>query len=308
MNRLEKVLDLIFSYIILLSMTVLWLPYNNMALSLTLLQVLSSIDPCVAFRQPSLVKHYTNSRAIPQVMMTRTTTMTSSTSSSALHAGGGANGDSSNDDVNGNREEKFEQSYEIEVDRSPMLLAARRRKQVDRSNVYNIQSTPTITTTTSTATGTTTTSSTSANINATSIETDNNIQSNPINQKSARHEEETMLKQEEEEELCYLDDMLGEVAGETCFVSDSSSLSSNDSKKTIIQQPILRLAPVQHTHPPRTHRRSPPIPPLRHAAIRILHLRKHRHDLRKDGRIPESQQLGGGRWRTVSGQHYHARD
>lgn len=40
-----------------------------------------------------------------------------------------------------------------------------------------------------------------------------------------------MLKQEEEEELCYLDDMLGEVAGETCFVSDSSSLTSNNPNK-----------------------------------------------------------------------------
>lgn len=180
------ILDFIASTIILLSMTIFWLPFHNMALSLALLQMLLSTEPCVAFMQPFTVKQWTNSRAITPMI-------------SVLQAG-------ANVDLSG-RDKSDKTNYLInkneELNRSPTFPTERRRKLVDRSNVY-MDSSPTSTST-----------HVSPNLG--------DITNSSLLPESALQE----VFEEEEEELCYLDDLPGTDAGQTCFVSDSSSLSSD---------------------------------------------------------------------------------
>lgn len=187
MNRFEAILDFIFSTIALVSMTTLWLPFHNAALSLSMLQMLLIIDPCVAFRQP-----FFSAGAAGQ----RTTTPRPQ---SALHAdfkGASSGWDKKYDEAIPN---KLLTENE-EVRRRPEISEERLRKLVDRTNVY--------------------------------------MDTSPFD---SEPEEEV-----DDEELCYLDDMLGEFAGETCFVSDSSSLSSDpDSARLLEALPFnIRIPPA----------------------------------------------------------------
>jgi len=143
-------------------MTTFWLPFRRPALALLLLHALLKIEPCVMAFTPRFQR--TGSR-LPAIG--RPATILNSRVSGGLP------------DNKSTNEKK---------DRKSRSTTERRRKLVDRSNVYNIES------------GSTSTSS---------AET---LGTTPL--------------LDEEEELCYLDDMPGTTAGETCFVSHSSSLAS----------------------------------------------------------------------------------
>jgi len=151
----SKVFDFIASTLVLVSMTTLRIPLRNAALSLSLLQLLLSVEPCVAFMQPP-----------PSSLLasTRTLSPVASTIKAATKT------DYSNED------------------------SKRRRKLVDRSNVYYEQSSPSTTS-----------------------------PSSDVKQKSSLQLESAL----EEEELCFLDELPGTDAGQTCFVSEASSLSSD---------------------------------------------------------------------------------
>lgn len=156
-------------------MTTLWMPWQNAAMSLSLLQVLLRIDPCVAFMPPPPLK-------------TRAFTPAVSLLKAEINA------DKSNEVINGDKK------------RGPTLSADRRRKLVDRSNVFII--------------------SDATQFGFGTIE-------NPSLQ--------------QEEELCYLDELPGTDAGQTCFVSDSSSITSDPTSSK-----FLSLLPFETQIPPMT--------------------------------------------------------
>jgi len=162
----------------------------------------------VAFMQPFTVNQWTNSRAITPMI-------------SVLQAG--VNGDLSG------RDKSDKSNYVIdkneELNRSPTFSTERRRKLVDRSNVY-MDSSPTSTST-----------HVSPNLGV--------ITNSSLHAESALQE----VFEEEEEELCYLDDLPGTDAGQTCFVSDSSSPSSDPNPSTFLPGSLpfntrVRIPPV----------------------------------------------------------------
>ena len=132
-----------------------WVPLYKVAMALSLM-LLRRIEPCVAFIQPppsTSTTYYT--------INTRTLSLLP-----PLHG------------YKGGDDDKYNHDY---YSRQSSFSTERRRKLIDRSNVYNIYSST----------------------------------------------DSMMQLEEEEKELCYLDDIPGTNAGQTCFVSDSSSLSSD---------------------------------------------------------------------------------
>ena len=173
MNTLERVLDILVGYIILLSMTTLWLPWHNMPHALLLMQLLSKVEPVVMMMSSSyysaafaIASHQHQHRIIssPTTFIRRPTPTIF-----AVRING-----QSNDDI-----EEEESSTK----------RRRKRKLVDRSNFYS----------------TTTTSSRRAI---------------------------APFDGEDEEELCFLDDLPGTDAEQTCFVSSRTSSSTFDDDDT----------------------------------------------------------------------------
>ena len=187
MNTLVKAADFILSCVLLLAMTVLWLPLYNPALSLSLVLLLLKIEPCVMFQQQSYanIPSLHSRKLVPKI--------------SPLMAKG-VNGDSSSSSSKFQKENMDDMSKEAKDKNSP---TERRRKLVDRTHVYykdGFEPTDEVTKTS-----------------------------------TAQQQQQQQLGDAptvtptlfEEDELCYLDDLPGTNAGQTCFVSDSSSLSDD---------------------------------------------------------------------------------
>mmetsp|Transcript_66 Transcript_66/g.155 ORF Transcript_66/g.155 Transcript_66/m.155 type:complete len:514 (+) Transcript_66:278-1819(+) len=177
--------------------------WRNALLSSYLLQILLSKEQCVAFRHPPSLWLWTNNRRL-------------SSMTSPLLAG--VNGDYSS--RNKSTESELVREREKKLHSTPSterLSTERRRKLVDRTNVYNMYSSPTNTT--------------------------SNVIQDAGSAKNASMQLETSL---DEEELCYLDDLPGTDAGQTCFISDSSSLSSDpDSSNFLVSLPFnTRIPPI----------------------------------------------------------------
>jgi hypothetical protein len=167
MNTLERVLDILVGYTILLSMTTLWLPWHNMPpLALLLMQLLSKVEPVVmmSYQAAFAIASHQHQHGIissPTAFIRRHTP--------TIFAAR----------ING-------QSDDIEEEESS-TKRRRKRKLVDRSNFYS----------------TTTTSTSSRRAIAT-------------------------FDGEDEEELCFLDDLPGTDAEQTCFMSSRTSSSTFD--------------------------------------------------------------------------------
>ena len=163
------VLEILVGYIILLSMTALWLPWHNIPLALLLMQFLLKVEPVVMMSHPSaafaIASHQHQHRIIrPDAFIRRPT---------PTHFVARINGQS-NDDI-----EEEESSTK----------RRRKRKLVDRSNFYS------------------TTSNTSSRRAIAPFDG-------------------------EDEELCFLDDLPGTDAEQTCFMSSRTSSSTFDDDDT----------------------------------------------------------------------------
>lgn len=182
-------MDFMFSAVFVIGMTTLMLPTYDAALSMSLLQLLLRIEPCVmAFTNPTAPRRAAPKASVPSPL--RSVDEGSSGSRPEATEGGG--------------------------DDRPSFKKEGGRKLVDRSSVYVHHSSPAARASTDAA----------RDVSAAAA--------------PPRLDDEDI-------ELCYLDDMPGTNAGETCFVSHSSSISSDpESSRFLASLPFnTRIPPVQ---------------------------------------------------------------
>ncbi len=160
MSKLETALEILVGYIILLSMTTLWLPpWHNMSLAFVLMQLLLKVEPVVMMVSSSYHQHQHRIISNPTAFIRRR--------APTIFAAR----------INGQSNDNIEEEESSTKRR-------RKRKLVDRSNFYS-----------------TTTSSRRAI---------------------------APFQGEDEEELCFLDDLPGTDAEQTCFMSSTTSSSTFD--------------------------------------------------------------------------------
>lgn len=195
MNKIVSVLDTISGSIILLSMTALWLPWHNVPFALSLLQLLLRIEPCVAAFAFASSKHH---RHHGSVVVT-----SPSLSSPALIIQSKVRNSATtrvyaaglNGDGSSNKNDGKNIGQQTSSDVPSSSSTRRRRKLVDRSNIYSVDTSSRATTSRTT------------------------------------RPKSLLFVEDDEEELCFLDDLPGTDAGQSCFVSSTSPAAitrSND--------------------------------------------------------------------------------